>query len=376
MKAAIARCAALQASFASGRSGQLIVCSFCPRSSSSSSDVDKAGNRTGRPSGEGDDRSLGFRYQSVFALLSVVIFGVTAASASGQPWWPIEAPKGTFCASDPIITQRVGRKPVREPMDGSIRILNFERPLERLPRLKQPPISGRLPFGPSSLRVTPTRPDFGGRLRVGKGMVGYRLTNESKTSVKDLDWILISKVFRVDQDGRIQDLVAMSRGRLQNMSRRETRGETFFLSEPGLYRFDITIKVPGDSRFQVGYGDYVRILEPTLDVRLNSQANRFRAGNVVNSRLENFGTELIQEVRDYSVELSTANGWLKVGPTALGWPRSPAPFLSAGKARCLSFRVPSQATPGRYRLVRQVEVGGSLDADLLTLYREFDVTAR
>lgn len=119
----------------------------------------------------------------------------------------------------------------------------------------------------------------------------------------------------------------------------------------------------------------VDVLDSGLRVRLGSKRKAYRRGGIVYARTENIGTTLIFDPPEYLIEHFIAGEWKRVGPRNLGWPASPPPILSSGRARCLDFRIPIHASLGFYRVVKSAEYAGTTgDRASLSLIREFKVT--
>ena len=309
----------------------------------------------------------------VIAAGGLWLWWIAVTPANGQPWWPaFEKGGGSYCASDLKIPGD-GRRGARAPRTGSIIVRDYERPLRRLPATKRPARSGQLPFGPASVTIRPTRRDYGNRLRVGGGTFGYALVNHRRRSAVRLGWMVTGKMVMLNRRGRASRVVGTVRQSIRAIAAGKKRKVALQTSDvPGLYRFDLVLRSRG-AQHRVAYSDYVRVLVPVLHVRLGSRSKSYRGGEVVYARVENLGTKLVHDLREYSVERFTEEGWERVGPHALGWPRSPAPLLSAGKARCQDFRVPSHASPGRYRLVKYIGYGSVTGRTMLALTREFRV---
>jgi hypothetical protein len=327
----------------------------------------------------GEDPDLKLRlttiYLIILALVVSVIVAVPASLAKAGPWWPTfdyrEA--GTYCAPD-VRVSGTSRGGPRAPRTGSIVVRSFEAPLFKLPTVRRLPRSGHLPFGPPTVTIRPSRVGVGDRLRVGGGKFGYALVNHQQRSTVPLQWSVVTKMHMLGAHGRPVKTVSTSTRSIHAIAAGIVRRLLLPTSSvPGVYRFDLLIRSE-DGRNRVRYQDYVRVLAPVLDVRLGSNSKAYAGGDIVFGRLENLGTQLIRDLPEYRVERQLADStWQGLGPRGLGWPRSPAPLLGAGKARCLEFRVPNDATPGRYRIVKQIEYDGSSAPGQSILTREFEV---
>lgn len=102
----------------------------------------------------------------------------------------------------------------------------------------------------------------------------------------------------------------------------------------------------------------VHVSGPGLRVRLGSDQRSYRRGEVVYARMENIGTERIYDPPEYQIDRLADDEWERVGPNGFGWPRSPSPLLTSGRARCINFRIPKRVPLGFYRVVKRIEYGG------------------
>ena len=127
-----------------------------------------------------------------------------------------------------------------------------------------------------------------------------------------------------------------------------------------------------------GYSDgsiEVEVRGEGLRVRLDIKRAAYSPGDLAYARVENVGTELVFDGRDYGVERRVRGEWIWVGPAGLKWPRIPLGMLSSGRARCMNFRIPKHGRVGRYRIVKSVDqYGPNYEEPLhVELAREFSV---
>jgi hypothetical protein len=145
------------------------------------------------------------------------------------------------------------------------------------------------------------------------------------------------------------------------------------LSTPGAYRLDVTFE--DRQRRQLGaYSEYLLVRDPVLDLRLSGGRRTFHPGDVVITREENYGNEVAVSSYSYEVQRLTTGGWVFVGPRRLSVPLVLKP-LWPGRAACIGFGVPPNASPGHYRLVREYKGSDPVTGESLpfTLTREFNV---
>lgn len=112
-----------------------------------------------------------------------------------------------------------------------------------------------------------------------------------------------------------------------------------------------------------------------LRLRLDSKRDLYHPGHIAYMRVENIGSVRVSTPPEYMIERSLmGGGWKRVGPTGLGWPRSPAPFLTSGRARCFDFRIPRNALIGQYKVRTWVEYFSADERMIRSVERKFRVT--
>lgn len=261
---------------------------------------------------------------------------------------------------------------------------NYAKPLERMPDLRKPPMEQHLPFGPA-------RVFFGqighGPLLVGQSAIGFSLSyspyRRNHHLSPRLDWNIVTRLTWVDQRGRAKKVLGVIEKRVNRLRSTDDRPSgdlslAFDVSKPGLYRIESIFRDQSGKRLG-RFGEYIRVLRPSLDVRLTLNGMSFRPGDTVSARLENYGTEPLFYGLGYSIEYYDGASWARP-PTQPTYTVVPAIGLSSGPgqaASCWNFPIPTDAPSGRYRFVRDVEhfAGGLLPrkGKTLTLAAEFNV---
>ncbi len=77
---------------------------------------------------------------------------------------------------------------------------------------------------------------------------------------------------------------------------------------PGFYRFDI--QIAGADGTELGsYSEYLRVVSPSIKVRLGLSSARVRPGQTVSARPEELGTEWLNYGEDFVVQRRSAGAW-------------------------------------------------------------------
>jgi hypothetical protein len=248
-------------------------------------------------------------------------------------------------------------------------VRDYRAPLRELPELHGAPEYRRLPFGPSGVFLHAPAD-----LRERGGFVAYTLEREGLRPVR-LDWDLTASLSRVGAQGR---MLGRQRVRLYRVGLlAEDRRFGFRIPATlGLYRFDVAIR-DFSGRLLSRYGAYIRLIERRRDVRVALSAASVRPGETVSARVENHGSGSLILSGHYWIEAFDGSTW-NIAPIS---PRTPDPLVGlatgpGGALTCWRFPVPSDAPPGRYRLVGEIEHSWSWPKAPLTgipLAPEFEI---
>jgi len=231
-------------------------------------------------------------------------------------------------------------------------VRDFLKPLARMPKLHSPPASGELGFGPAGLRLIP-HPS----LVVGEGDVGYDLFLAGPRKPARLGWRVTTTLVRLDGRGRRVARVERARRRLAVLGGGRGGGFDFPLEgRPAAYRLTSVFRSRSGRKLG-GFGFYFRLVTRDPKPHLALNATSFRAGQSVFSRVENFGSTFLTYGVSYWIERFAGTAWAGApesprGPSILVLLASP-PGMSG---RCSSFWVPPGMAPGRYRVVKEVEI--------------------
>ena len=258
-------------------------------------------------------------------------------------------------------------------------VRNYERPLRRLPAVRRPPNTKRLPFGPRRLEFYQAFALSGERLIVGKGSFGYGFLDTGFGAQRRLrvGWIVRASLFSVSKEGVTERRLGRVRKRFGVVgSINQPHIALSVPASPGFYQFDISFQKRRGKRLGK-FSEYIRVMDGFVNVRVGTKRKSYRPGETVYARVENLGTEEIRFGAPYAVEHLTEVGWVRVGPKTRGWPRWLAGLYAGGAGKCMDFRIPETFAPGLYRIVKSVKYGpwkrGETD---LTRFGKFEVRRR
>jgi hypothetical protein len=267
--------------------------------------------------------------RGAICLAAVALVGLAAAPATAGP-----APSGGICTMGMVY--------------------DYEAALGGMPPLRTLPADNDLPFGPPGLFLDSRYPPRDIRLP-GDEMLGFRFTakpREVKPSYPLLDWRVTARLTRVNRRGVVREVLAEVPRRVSRM-RRSIPFPLELEGEPGFYRLEIVFREGGR---RIGrFGQYVRVLSPSVDVRLGLNGTTFRPGDTVIPRLENYGAaNLGFGLLGAGFQIEKSGAW------APAWGSGPAPAIGLGagpgeSAECWSRKLPADAQPGRYRFNLQVD---------------------
>lgn len=253
---------------------------------------------------------------------------------------------------------------------------DYARPLAGLPAIPAPPLDEHLAFAPA--RVFLNRHESGS-LQVGTGERGFLLSFGPYSASRRVNWHVTSRLVKIDRRGRPVD-------RPQTLARQVKRvpAETgvdlgFEISgKPAIYRLEIIFDDQSGKRL-ARFGEYFRVLRPSLDVDFFLNGTVFRRGERVQAWLVNRGVTYLSFGLEKTVEYWDGYSW--VSPP-VPFPGGIVPAIGLGigpgvRTSCWGTTIPANATPGTYRFAKSVERSTgprSRDSAPLNLGAEFTVT--
>jgi hypothetical protein len=253
---------------------------------------------------------------------------------------------------------------------------DYEAPLESLPKVREPPRSGRLPFGPArlSFRAVADQPEADALATEAEGIKFQFWLTGAELGPKDLDWDVTSRLARVDRAGNV---LPRPRLKVEHLGRLAVgRGYEIGFGRAGshgLYRYDLVFRDPAGDVLGRFHRYYV-VVSPNWNTQLVLNGTTFRPGDGVSAQIQNPGPYRLSYGLSFTIDRKEGDRWVGV-PLATLFGESfafPAlgPILGPGEADGCSagFTVPERMEPGLYRIVKVVSTGG-----LTTLGAEFTI---
>jgi|GEM_PF-1723384 len=236
---------------------------------------------------------------------------------------------------------------------------DYAAPLGDLPPITELPAkrkdSVHLPFGPKNLAVYTLSPSV---VLVSGGLYGYGFYDRdfSQKSLT-LDWKISAQLQALTGVGLVKGEI--DEGTIEVGSFTDAQQPFIKLAVPkhvGFYRVDLQFSTKAGEALG-SYSEYLRVMRPTIDVRLGINRRHFQHNQILAFRLENVGTARAGYGGGYWVARATPHSWEGVdqlnGRSFLDF----YAFLEAGKAgRCTSFRIPRNLPRGLYRVSRVVGI--------------------
>lgn len=244
-------------------------------------------------------------------------------------------------------------------------IRDYKAFLDNLPPLPPVPFDARLPFAPERVSFGSLGP---GPLQAGYGIRGFRLSyhpheGEAAGPTPQLGWHVVATLTSIDRFGRA---LAPPQTIEQHVDRLwpagpggagEVRWAFAIPGEPAIYRLEIVFENENGERL-AAFGEYFRVLKPSVDFRFSLNKKKFRPGQTVVAKLSNYGVTSLAFGLGKTVEYHNGTSWTKppvefgngiVFPVRL--------FADPGTSKsCWSVTIPEKAPPGRYRLGTSIDV--------------------
>jgi len=253
---------------------------------------------------------------------------------------------------------------------------DYEAPLDALPKVREPPRSGRLPFGPARLRFGPVagQSEADALVTEAEGLEFRFSVSGAKLGPKDLDWDVTSRLTRVDRAG---DELLRPRLKVEHLGRLAV-GRSYEIGfgragSHGLYRYDLVFRDPA-GHLLGRYHRYYVVVSPNWNTQLVLNGTSFRSGDGVSAQIQNPGPYRLDYGLSFSIDRKEGDQWVGV-PLATLFGEHFAFILiglslGPGEADGCSagFTVPERMEPGLYRIVKTVSTGG-----LTTLGAEFTI---
>jgi Big-like domain-containing protein len=274
------------------------------------------------------------------ALLSLLVLSIVAPSHAAAL-----GPEPAFCSSKTLH--------------------DYLAPLERTPKLRELPYRRRAEPFFRGVRIGASGPT----LAVSGGSAGYQLQWDANPR-----WDITVTFARVSQRGKVLQSLGRRRLRLGGLAPASiTEPHIPLPRQPAIYRSTLVIR-SHSGRKLAEFGNYYRVIRPTVHARLALTAPAYRPGDTLFARVENPGAAFVLFGQEYAIEKAEGESWVPVleAQFVIGL-YYVAPGLTSN--HCIPFPLPTTMAPGRYRLSQEAVISWPNQPRQLrpTLHAEFDV---
>lgn len=279
-------------------------------------------------------------------------------------WLPALAAPAAASASEPV--------PPEPPFCQRHVLHDYLAPLAGLPKLREPPYrrTGRgVHF--RGLEISAS----GASLAVGGGSAGFLLDWEENPP--DLDLRLTFS--KLDWQGRVIRRLGQRHLRPAALAPAITEEPQFSLGgKRGLYRTTLLVR-SRSGRKLAEFGNYYRVVKPTVHTRLVANSRAYTPGGTVFARIENPGAAFVLFGEEFKVEKREGETWVPApeSPDVFTMPLyEVAPGSTSG--HCTAFPIPPTTSPGEYRISEEAVIGWpTLEGQIRpVLHAEFEVASR
>jgi hypothetical protein len=193
---------------------------------------------------------------------------------------------------------------------------------------------------------------------VGGGSYNYSFYDEGLASDPlSLNWLVTARLVAVKRNGGERAIGDEVRLAVQSVD--DAYQPTLALQIPqkvGFYRVDL--RFADDQGKQFGsYHEYLRVMRPTVRLRLGINGRTFHPRQRVRTRVENLGTAVVSDAMYMQLEKQIpGSGWRRLPPVDAGGLRGPRLLLAGEAGDCVGMRIPAGLSPGRYRVLRPVGI--------------------
>jgi len=242
---------------------------------------------------------------------------------------------------------------------------DYLAPLKRLPKLRELPYRRRAEPFFRGVRIGASGPT----LAVSGGSAGYQLQWDTNPR-----WDITVTFARVSQRGKVVQRLGQRHLRLGGLAPASiTEPHIPLPRKPAIYRSTLVIR-SHSGRKLAEFGNYHRVIRPTVHARLALTAPTYRPGDTLFARVENPGAAFVLFGQEYAIEKLEGESWVPVleAQFVIGL-YYVAPGLTSN--HCIPFPLPTTMAPGRYRLSQEAVISWPNQPRQLrpTLHAEFDV---
>ncbi len=222
-------------------------------------------------------------------------------------------------------------------------------PLRTLPKLRELPYRRHAepPFHGVDIGAS------GPSLAVNGGSAGYQLQWD-----RNPGWRLTLTFARVNGRGEVVRRLGLRHDRLGALGQALIAEPRFGLPRrPGLFRTTLLIRT-ANGRELGEFGNYYRVVRPTVHARLVTERTVYRPGETVFARLENPGASFTLFGEEFAVEKLEGESWVPA-PDVEDPLHMNLYFVAPGATggHCTVFPIPASTSPGHYRVSQEAVIG-------------------
>lgn len=236
---------------------------------------------------------------------------------------------------------------------------DYVAPLDELPPITEMARSRKgdvhLPFGPKNLGVYMLSPSV---VLVNGGLYGYGLYDKDFSHPSlTLNWEISAQLQALTSVGLVKEEIDESTVEVDSLTADYQPQLKLDVPERvGFYRVDVQFATKTGEALGA-YSEYLRVMRPTIHVRLGINHRHFRHNQIVAFRVENVGTARAGYGGGYWAARETPKGWKGVDQLNQRSFNNYYAYAEAGKAgECSSFRILRDLPRGRYRVRKVVGV--------------------
>lgn len=283
----------------------------------------------------------GLRPPAIVASLAMLFIALTILPAPAAA----AEPEPAFCASETLH--------------------DYLAPLQRLPKLRELPFRRRAEPPFRGVRIGASGPS----LAISGGSAGYQLQWDTNPR-----WDVTVTLARVNGRGKVVQRIGRRHLRLGQLAPALIVEPHFALTgKPAIYRTTLLIR-SSSGRKLAEFGNYYRVIRPTVHTHLALTAPTYRPGSTLFARVENPGAAVVLFGQEYAIEKPEGESWVPIVEAQFVIPLY---WVAAGmtSGHCIPFQIPTTMPLGHYRLTQEAVISWARQKRQLRpkLHADFDV---
>ena len=225
---------------------------------------------------------------------------------------------------------------------------DYLKPLQRMPELRELPFRRRAEPLFRGVRIGAAGPT----LAVNGGRAGYQLQWDGNPR-----WEITLTFEQVTPSGSVIKPLGRRHLRLGALAPALITEPAFTMSgKPAFYRTTLAIR-SASGRKLAEFGNYYRVIRPSVHVRLATDAPTYRPGDTLLARVEDHGAAFVLFGEELAIEKREGEAWIPA-PGLPGPVVTPLTFVAPGTTSnlCAVFPIPTSMPAGRYRASQETVI--------------------